>query len=227
MRGENWVEARVRVISRIAKTIETTVMVEVAIVVRMACATWGSDCEGKSACGTNARISGNCSSSADRTAPVVPSASAISNGRMRNPPRRLYAADWTSTGSRLSIPKVSGSTGAASDSDGRWPGAGSTGLAPRTSERVSRRRSDDVRPRSEDGEPKHNVVRSPSSDVRQRLLLVHPELRGLDHGRADHGARRDAERDQHVVALDRREPDLEVLVLLHELGRRPVAPMAG
>ena len=39
IRGENCVEASVSVIKKIAKTIETTVMVEVAMLVRMACAT--------------------------------------------------------------------------------------------------------------------------------------------------------------------------------------------
>src|SRR5665213_3408550 len=39
MRGENWVDARVSVISRIAKTIDTTVMIEVAMLLRITCAT--------------------------------------------------------------------------------------------------------------------------------------------------------------------------------------------
>ena len=42
MRGENCVEAKVSVISRIAKTIDTTVMIEPAMTARMVCATWGS-----------------------------------------------------------------------------------------------------------------------------------------------------------------------------------------
>jgi hypothetical protein len=39
IRGENCVDARVRVIKRIAKTIATTVMIDVAMSVRMAWAT--------------------------------------------------------------------------------------------------------------------------------------------------------------------------------------------
>src|SRR5450432_993536 len=42
MRGENCIDASVRVISRIAKTIETTVMMEEAIPPSMICATCGS-----------------------------------------------------------------------------------------------------------------------------------------------------------------------------------------
>src|SRR5579872_4267606 len=47
MRGENCVDARVSVINRIANTIETTVMIEVAMLVRIACATCGSSRDGK------------------------------------------------------------------------------------------------------------------------------------------------------------------------------------
>jgi hypothetical protein len=42
IRGENWVEARVSVIRRMANTIETTVMFELAIPDRMLRATCGS-----------------------------------------------------------------------------------------------------------------------------------------------------------------------------------------
>ena len=42
MRGENWVEASVSVISRMAKTMETTVMIEVAMALRITWATCGS-----------------------------------------------------------------------------------------------------------------------------------------------------------------------------------------
>ena len=52
MRGENCVDASVNVIRRIAKTMETTVMVAVAMVVRMACATWGSAWDGNRVEGT-------------------------------------------------------------------------------------------------------------------------------------------------------------------------------
>jgi hypothetical protein len=49
MRGENCVDASVSVISRIAKTIDTTVMIEVATLLRITCATPASSCEGKRA----------------------------------------------------------------------------------------------------------------------------------------------------------------------------------
>ena len=42
MRGENCVEASVSVISRIANTIDTTVMIDVAMTLRMVWATLGS-----------------------------------------------------------------------------------------------------------------------------------------------------------------------------------------
>ena len=59
------------------------------------------------------------------------------------------------------------------------------------------------------------------------LLRRQPELRRLDHGRADHRPGRNPEGDQHVVALDRRQPDFEVLVFGHEFGRWAVAAVAG
>src|SRR5271166_945858 len=86
-----------------ANTIETTVIVEVAMLVRMACATCGSACEGNSASGTNERISGKRSSNAEIVAPATPRAITIRNGRTRKPPRKLYATDWYRIGSRLSI----------------------------------------------------------------------------------------------------------------------------
>ncbi len=42
MRGENCIEASVSVISRMAKTMDTTVMMEAAMPARMTCATCGS-----------------------------------------------------------------------------------------------------------------------------------------------------------------------------------------
>src|SRR5579862_21547 len=48
IRGENCVDASVSVISRIANTIDTTVMIEVAMPPRMIWATPGSSREGKS-----------------------------------------------------------------------------------------------------------------------------------------------------------------------------------
>src|SRR6516165_1568693 len=56
MRGENCVEASVSVISRIAKTMETTVMMEVAMALRITCATCGSCRDGNSVAGTHALI---------------------------------------------------------------------------------------------------------------------------------------------------------------------------
>src|SRR6516164_2148586 len=58
MRGENCVDARVRVIRRIANTIDTTVIIEVATLLRIICATPGSSRDGKSVCGIQALISG-------------------------------------------------------------------------------------------------------------------------------------------------------------------------
>jgi hypothetical protein len=58
MRGENCTEASVNVISNIAKTIDTTVMIEPAIPARMTCATCGSAREGNRTCGTQALSSG-------------------------------------------------------------------------------------------------------------------------------------------------------------------------
>jgi hypothetical protein len=54
MRGENWIDASVSVISRMANTMETTVMMEAAMPARMTWATCGSACEGKRAVGTRA-----------------------------------------------------------------------------------------------------------------------------------------------------------------------------
>ena len=87
MRGENCVEASVSVIKSIAKTIDTTVIVEVAMLVRMACATCGSACDGNNSLGTKLRIAGNLSSNSERSAPQIPKVSAIASGRRRNPPR--------------------------------------------------------------------------------------------------------------------------------------------
>jgi len=92
MRGENCIEASVSVISRIAKTMETTVMIEAAIPPRMNCATCGSACEGKIARGTTSLNVGKVSSTHASIAPAQPSASAMISGRTRNPPRRLYVA---------------------------------------------------------------------------------------------------------------------------------------
>ena len=103
MRGENCVDASVSVISMIANTIDTTVMIEVAMLLRIICATPGSSREGKRTFGTHALISGAASSSHDSTAPAVPRNRAIIKGRIRNPPRRAYIAERKSAGSRSNI----------------------------------------------------------------------------------------------------------------------------
>ena len=100
MRGENCMEASVSVISRMANTMDTTVMMEAAMPARMTWATCGSACEGNRAVGTQALTAGNVSSSHDRNAPAPPSASAMVSGRIRKPPRRLYIA-WRNNNGRL------------------------------------------------------------------------------------------------------------------------------
>src|ERR1035438_6002458 len=92
IRGENCIEASVSVISRIAKTIDTTVMIEAAIVASTMCATWGSAWDGNSTLGTQALTAGTVSSSDESTAPARPSAMEISSGRTRKPPRSAYMA---------------------------------------------------------------------------------------------------------------------------------------
>ena len=88
MRGENCIEASVSVISRMAKTIDTTVMIEVAMTLRIVWATCGSSCEGNSVAGIHAAAIGVLSSIDDSTAPHRPSRTAITSGRTRKPPRR-------------------------------------------------------------------------------------------------------------------------------------------
>src|ERR1700674_3039217 len=100
MRGENCIDARVRVISRMANTIDTTVIMEAAMPARMTWATCGSACEGNRRVGTQALAAGNSSSNHDRNAPAQPSASAMVSGRIKKPPRRLYIA-WRSINGRL------------------------------------------------------------------------------------------------------------------------------
>lgn len=57
--------------------------------------------------GIQALIFGAASSSAERTAPATPRATAMTNGRMRKPPRREYIADWKRTGSRSKNCRIS------------------------------------------------------------------------------------------------------------------------
>src|SRR5271165_2598708 len=100
IRGENCIDARVSVISRMANTIDTTVMMEAAMPARMTWATCGSACEGNRVEGTQALTPGYSSSIHDIEAPAKPSASAMVSGRTKKPPRRLYMA-WRSTCGRL------------------------------------------------------------------------------------------------------------------------------
>src|ERR1017187_6157660 len=106
MRGENCIDARVSVISRMANTMDTTVMMEAAMPARMTWATCGSECEGNRTVGTQALATGNSSSNHDRNAPAQPSASAIVRGRIKKPPRRLYIA-WRSINGRLLLTALS------------------------------------------------------------------------------------------------------------------------
>src|ERR1022692_2396242 len=92
MRGENCIDARVSVISRMANTMDTTVMMEAAIPARMTWATWASACVGNRTVGTQAL--------------AEPSASAIVNGRIKKPPRRLYIA-WRNINGRLLLTALS------------------------------------------------------------------------------------------------------------------------
>ena len=101
MRGENCIEASVNVIRRIAKTIETTVMIELAIVLSITCAICGSAREGNSASGTQALMIGKVSSADDRIIPVSPSASEMRSGRTRKPPRSAYIQFRTRIGRRV------------------------------------------------------------------------------------------------------------------------------
>src|ERR1039457_6777440 len=70
IRGENCMEASVRVMSMMAKTMETTVMMEAAMPARMICATCGSAREGNSTPGVQPRRAGKDSSNAESTAPA-------------------------------------------------------------------------------------------------------------------------------------------------------------
>ena len=74
MRGANCIDASVSVINRIAKTMDTTVMMEAAITPKMSWATCGSECEGNSVTGTRSLAAGIVSSSQERSAPTHPKA---------------------------------------------------------------------------------------------------------------------------------------------------------
>src|ERR1039457_5307683 len=106
MRGENCIDARVSVISRMANTMDTTVIMEAAMPARMTWATCGSACEGNRTVGTHALADGNSSSNHDRHAPAQPSVSAIVSGRIKKPPRRLYIA-WRIINGRLLLMALS------------------------------------------------------------------------------------------------------------------------
>jgi hypothetical protein len=73
----------VRVISRIANTIDTTAIIEVAMLLRITYATPGSWREGKRVLGIQALMPGIASSSDESTAPAAPSIMAMTNGRTR------------------------------------------------------------------------------------------------------------------------------------------------
>src|ERR1035438_5742173 len=106
MRGENCIDARVSVISRMANTMDTTVIIEAAMPARMTWATCGSACEGNRTAGTHALAAGNSSSNHERHAPAQPSVSAMVSGRIKKPPRRLYIA-WRNINGRLLVDRKS------------------------------------------------------------------------------------------------------------------------
>ena len=108
MRGENCVEASVSVISRMAKTMDTTVMMEAAMPPKMTCAICGSWCDGNSVPGSQAAMAGTASSSDDSTAPAVPSSSAMTSGRTRNPPRNAYIRERNIKGNDWRMPNRPG-----------------------------------------------------------------------------------------------------------------------
>src|ERR1035438_2788295 len=101
MRGENCIDASVSVISRMANTMDTTVMMEAAIPARMTWATCGTACVGNRTEGTQALAAGNSSSTHDRNAPAQPSDSAMVSGRIKKPPRKLNIAWRNNKGRRL------------------------------------------------------------------------------------------------------------------------------
>jgi hypothetical protein len=103
IRGENCVDASVSVISRMANTIDTTVMIEVAMLERITCATPGSWRDGNRTLGIHAPICGRASSSEENTAPAIPKITAMTSGRMRKPPRSAYIAERKRTGRRSNI----------------------------------------------------------------------------------------------------------------------------
>src|SRR5580700_1502954 len=101
MRGENCIDASVSVMSRMANTIETTVMMEAAMPARITWATCGSACDGNRTAGTQALAAGNSSSNHDENAPAQPSTTAMVSGRIKKPPRRLYIARRSTNGRLL------------------------------------------------------------------------------------------------------------------------------
>src|SRR5262249_11835082 len=85
---------------------DTTVMVDVAITLRIAWATCGSCRDGNKTLGIQALISGAASSAAERIAPAAPRTIAMSRGRIRKPPRSAYIPDRINVGSRRCIIRV-------------------------------------------------------------------------------------------------------------------------
>ncbi len=90
MRGENCVDASVNVINRMANTIDTTVIMAVAILLSTSWATAGSCVVGKSMVGIQCRMFGYHSSKVDKYIPAAPINKAITNGRIRNPTRKSF-----------------------------------------------------------------------------------------------------------------------------------------
>ena len=103
MRGENWVDASVSVINRMANTIDTTVIMAVAILLKISCATAGSCVVGKSMVGIQFRICGYHSSNVDKYIPEAPINNAITNGRIRKPTRKSLAIRFINTMGRRGL----------------------------------------------------------------------------------------------------------------------------
>ena len=90
IRGENCMEANVSVSNRTETANATTVMIAVAMVLKIACATPGSDFDGNNTEGIQAFRNGICSSRCDNTAPAIPSRIAITRGSKKNWPRSEF-----------------------------------------------------------------------------------------------------------------------------------------
>ncbi len=110
------------------------------MLLRITWATPGSSCEGKSVLGIQALIPGIASSSDESTAPDAPRIMAMTNGRMRNPPRTAYIAERNRTGKRAIIRMPNEFNQYRSICSGRLPRPPlqpSSGLASRADQRLS------------------------------------------------------------------------------------------